>query len=125
LIVAVGVAAVGAVGACARYLVDREVTRRTSRPRLPWGTFVINASGALLLGLITGLALHHEMDSTARALLGTGFCGAFTTFSTFAYETHRLAEDRRPVAAAMNVGLGLVVGLALAAAGLGIAAAVS
>jgi CrcB protein len=119
--VIVGVAALGAVGATTRYLVDRLVTVRTSGHR-PWGTFVINATGAFLLGLITGLALHHHVDDAARTVLGTGFCGAFTTFSTFAYETHRLASDRRQAEAAANVVISLVVGLALAAAGLGLAA---
>jgi fluoride exporter len=125
VIAAIGVAALGAVGACSRYLVDREVTRRSTRTRLPWGTFVINASGAFLLGLITGLALHHHLDSTAKTWLGTGFCGAFTTFSTFAFESHRLAEDGRRVASAANVVISLALGLGLAAAGLAIAAAVS
>jgi fluoride exporter len=125
VIAAVGVAALGAVGACSRYLVDREITRRATRPRLPWGTFVINASGAFLLGLITGLALHHHLDSTAKTWLGTGFCGAFTTFSTFAFESHRLAENGRRVASAANVAISLALGLGLAAAGLALAAAVS
>jgi CrcB protein len=118
-----GVAALGAVGATARYLVDRLVTVRTGGRR-PWGTFVINATGAFLLGLITGLALHHHIGDTTKAVLGTGFCGAFTTFSTFAYETHRLASDRRPADAAANLVVGLVLGLALAAAGLGLASAI-
>jgi fluoride exporter len=120
MIAVAGVIVLGAAGACSRYLVDREVTRAV-RGRLPWGTFAINASGALLLGLITGLALHHHLDSTTRTVLGTGFCGAFTTFSTFAFESCRLAEDRQRIEAAVNVGLSLGVGLALAAAGLGIA----
>jgi CrcB protein len=125
MMAAVGVAGLGALGACARYLVDREVTRRVPRRRLPWGTFVINAGGAFLLGLITGLALHHQLGSTAKVWLGTGFCGAFTTFSTFAYESHRLSEDGRRFAGLANVALSLSVGLGLAAAGLGLATALS
>jgi fluoride exporter len=120
-----GVAVLGAVGAVCRYLLDRQVMGRLSRPRLPWGTFVINASGAFVLALLTGLALHHELSSTAKTWLGTGFCGAFTTFSTFAFETHRLAEDGRWRAALVNVAGGLVVGLALAAAGLALASGLS
>jgi fluoride exporter len=122
---AAGVAVLGAVGACTRYVVDRGLTRRHPRPLIPWGTFAVNASGAFLLGLITGLAVHHHLDSTAKTWLGTGFCGAFTTFSTFAYESHRLAEDRRWRAAAVNVAGGLVVGVALAAAGLALASALA
>lgn len=119
----VGVAVLGAVGACARYLLDRRVTLRAGGRR-PWGTFAINAVGSFLLGLVTGLALHHHLDATTRTVLGTGFCGAFTTFSTFAFETHRLIGDGRRPDAAANVVVGLAVGLALAAAGLGLAAAV-
>jgi CrcB protein len=118
-----GVAALGAVGATARYLVDRLVTVRTGGRR-PWGTFVINATGAFLLGLITGLALHHHIGDTTKAVLGTGFCGAFTTFSTFAYETPRRPPPARPPPAAANLVVGLVLGLALAAAGLGLASAI-
>ena len=73
--------AAGAVGAPVRYLLDGYVGDRTEGV-FPWGTFLINVSGSLLLGLLTGLALYHAFPDTPRIVLGTGFCGAYTTFST-------------------------------------------
>jgi fluoride exporter len=115
LIVAVG----GFVGAPARYLLDRAVTGRISSD-LPWGTYVINVSGSLLLGLLTGLALHGHLPPIDKALLGTGFCGAYTTFSTFSFETLRLLEDGRVLEAIGNVGASVAIGLGAAAGGLAI-----
>jgi CrcB protein len=88
-----GLYVAGMLGAPARYLVDGFVVDR-ARGELPVGTFVVNVTGSLFLGFLTGLALYHAFPATPRALLGTGFCGAYTTFSTFAYELIRLAEDR-------------------------------
>lgn len=112
----------GALGATARYLVDGVVQRR-ARGVLPWGTFVVNVSGALLLGFVTGLALYHGLGPLPHAVVGTGFCGAYTTFSTFSYETVRLLEDGAVPAAAMNAAGSVVVGLLAAAFGLAVAAA--
>ena len=81
------------MGAPARYLLDGYVQAR-ARGGLPLGTLVINVSGSLVLGFLTGLALYHAFPATPKTVLGTGFCGAYTTFSTFAYETVRLAEER-------------------------------
>ena len=113
------VAATGALGAPARYLVDIVVSDRR-RGVFPWGTFVVNATGAFVLGLVTGLALHHGLSPSARTALGTGLCGAYTTFSTFGYETVRLIEDGAWWGAAVNVGASLAVGLVAGAAGLGL-----
>ena len=117
-----GLAGAGAVGAPVRYLLDGYIAER-ARGVFPWGTFVINVSGSLLLGFITGLALYHAFPSTPRTILGTGFCGAYTTFSTFTYETVRLGEENAWVEAVLNVAGSLVASLAAAAAGLAIAAA--
>jgi CrcB protein len=106
------------VGAVARYVVDRAVSARASGD-LPRGTLVINLSGSLVLGLITGAALYHAFPSTPRVIVGTGFCGAFTTFSTFTFETVRLLEEGEVGDAAVNLVVS-VVGATLAAA-LGIA----
>lgn len=115
-----GVALAGAVGAITRYVVDLAVQSRTSGDQ-PWGTFVVNATGSLVLGFLTGLVLYHAMSSTPKTLLGTGFCGAYTTFSTFTFESIRLAEDGELMYAVRNVALHGVVPLLAAAAGLALA----
>ena len=114
------VALAGAIGAPLRYLVDAWVQRHSSG--LPWGTFVINATGSLLLGLISGFALYQGLPDTPKLLIGTGFCGAYTTFSTFTFESVRLAEDGSLLEASANVVGSAVVCLLAAAAGLGLAA---
>ena len=114
------VAFASAVGAPARYLVDRLVASR-NRGSFPWGTLVINVSGAFILGLLVGMGAHDGLSKQAVAILGTGFCGAYTTFSTFSVETVRLVEERAFAEAASNVGLSLAAGLLAGAAGLGLA----
>jgi CrcB protein len=105
------------VGAPARYLVDGWVQDRTSGA-FPWGTFAVNVSGCLGLGLLTGLGLYHDLDGTARAVVGTGGLGAYTTFSTFTFETVRLAEEGAVDLAFRNAAASLLVGLAAASIGL-------
>jgi CrcB protein len=111
----------GAVGAPLRYLIDGAIQDRTEGA-FPWGTFVINVSGSLLLGLLTGLGLYHAFPETPRVILGTGFCGAYTTFSTFSFETVRLLEEGATAEAFRNALGTLVVGAAAAAVGLALAA---
>jgi len=111
----------GAVGAPARYLVDTAVSRRRGRS-LPIGTLVVNVSGALLLGLLAGMVMYHGMGSYPKVVLGTGLVGAYTTFSTFSFETLALLQDGDPAGAVSNVALNLVVGGIAAAAGLTLAA---
>jgi CrcB protein len=111
----------GVIGAPTRYLVDGLVSGRTGG-ELPLGTFVINVSGSLLLGLLTGLVLYHGFPTAPRTVLGTGFCGAYTTFSTFAYETIRLAEEGETGAALRVVVASLLVPALAAALGLALAA---
>jgi len=108
----------GALGALARVLLDAALTRRV-RPGWPLGTVAVNVLGSLVLGLLTGLALRSGLPEQVRLALGTGFCGAFTTFSTASLEVVRLAEDRRGVAAAGYAVGGLLA--SLGAAGLGLA----
>ncbi|WP_174189759.1 fluoride efflux transporter CrcB [Nocardia barduliensis] len=101
-----------AVGAPVRYLLDRAVqARHTSR--MPWGTMVVNISGCLLLGGLTGAGLAQSW----MLLAGTGFCGAFTTYSTFSYETVRLSEQRAYRQALGNAALSVAVGLLAAVVG--------
>ncbi|GAB3682040.1 fluoride efflux transporter CrcB [Angustibacter aerolatus] len=102
---------VGAVvGAPTRYLVDRLVSARHGS-RVPWGTITVNAAGSLVLGLLTGLLGAGRGGAAVSALVGTGFCGALTTFSTFSFETVRLLEERRLPAAVVNVVVSLLAGL--------------
>jgi CrcB protein len=88
----------------------------------PYGTMVVNVSGSFVLGLLTGLATYHGMPRAPRLVLGTGFVGAYTTFSTFSFETMQLVErgDARPAMA--NVAASAVAGGLAAAAGLALAA---
>lgn len=111
----------GMIGAPSRYVMDQYISSRTEGA-FPWGTFVINATGALLLGLIVGLAAYHRLGPVPVAIVGTGFCGAYTTFSTFSYETIRLLEEGRFLSALYNVAGSLAVGLLGAGLGLAVAA---
>lgn len=115
-----GLIVTGMIGAPARYLVDGFVVERTGST-LPLGTLFVNVTGSFLLGAIGGLALYHGFSSTPRIVLGTGFCGAYTTFSTFAYETIRLVEEREVAAALRVLLLSLVVPTLAAAAGMALA----
>ena len=112
----------GAVGAPARYLADGLVQSRT-RGVFPWGTFAINVSGSFVLGVVTGAALYHGLGPLPKAAIGTGFCGAYTTFSTFSYETVRLLEEGAVVTASLNALASVAVGLVAAAAGIALLAA--
>ncbi|MFG1605383.1 fluoride efflux transporter FluC [Actinoplanes sp. NPDC049265] len=112
LLVALG----AAVGAPLRYLTDRLIQAQTGS-RFPWGTLTVNVAGSLLLGFLVGLPVGRDV----AALLGTGFCGALTTYSTFGWET--VALPRR--LALLNVLLSVVAGLAAAGAGLLVAAALT
>ncbi|CAN5385659.1 fluoride efflux transporter CrcB [soil metagenome] len=107
-----GMAVLGGLGATARFMVDRAVARRVER-RFPFGTLTVNISGAVLLGFIGGLTLSPQ----AALLVGTAFVGAFTTFSTWMLETHRLAEERQVKAAAANIVVSVVLGVAAALLG--------
>jgi fluoride exporter len=102
----------GGVGALARFLLDGLVAERTAGG-FPWGTFAVNMSGALALGLLTGLALHGD----ALVLAGGATLGSYTTFSTWMLETDRSIEDGRVPAAVLNVALTLLVGLGAAELG--------
>lgn len=117
----IGIGAAGAAGAVARYLLDALIQDRASGP-FPWGTFVINMSGSFLLGLLTGAALYHGFPATPKIILGTGFCGAYTTFSTWTFESVRLVEEGSTTEAFLNAGLSLAIGLCAAGAGLALAA---
>ncbi|MFF0745604.1 fluoride efflux transporter CrcB [Streptomyces sp. NPDC004111] len=114
LLVVVG----GTVGAPLRYLTDRAVQARHASG-FPWGTVTVNAAGSLVLGVVTGAVAVGAASSSAQLLVGTGLCGALTTYSTFSYETLRLAESGQRFLAVANVAVSVLVGLG--AVGLGTA----
>jgi CrcB protein len=102
-----------AVGAPLRYLTDRAL-QFTHDTAFPWGTFTVNIAGSFVLGLVMG----GPAPAAVAAVLGTGFCGALTTWSTLGYETVRLAEDGAPSGAVFNMVFSVLAGLG--AAGLGL-----
>nr|WP_276209374.1 fluoride efflux transporter CrcB [Streptomyces harenosi] len=110
------VVAGGMIGAPLRYLTDRAVQSRHDSV-FPWGTFAVNVAGCLVLGLLTGAVAAGAAGSRLQLLLGTGLCGALTTYSTFSYETLRLAETGAGRYAVANVVAGVAAGLGAACAG--------
>lgn len=115
------VAVAAFAGAVCRYAVDLAVQHRTGGRR-PLGTLVVNVSGSLALGLLVGVSLHHGLDAGVRAVVGTGFLGAYTTFSTFALETVRLVEEGTSLDALTHAAVSTMLGLAAAGAGLALTA---
>lgn len=113
-----GLVLAGAGGALLRYEVELHVRRRFGSS-FPFGTLLINVSGSFALGLLVGLAAHHGVRAGVVTVLGTGLLGAYTTFSTFSYDTVGLVGRGRSGAAWTNVAASLVFGLG--AAGLGLA----
>lgn len=113
----------GMVGAPLRYLTDRTVQARHDTV-FPWGTFTVNVVGCLILGTLTGAAVAGAASSHLQLLVGTGLCGALTTYSTFSFETLRLAEDGARFYAAVNVIASVVAGLGAAFVGVSVAQAV-
>ncbi len=114
------VAVAAGLGAVLRYVVDQLVAHRV-RAEFPYGTFVINVTGSLLLGVVTGLAVHHGLPRAPTLVVGTGFAGGYTTLSTWAWESLALAATGGLLAAGANVVASFAAGLAAAAAGLGLA----
>jgi CrcB protein len=111
------------VGAPLRYLTDRAVQARHDSV-FPWGTFAVNVVGCAILGLLTGAAMEGAASPHVQLLLGTGLCGALTTYSTFSYETLRLAEDGARFYAVVNVVGTLAAGLGAAFTGTAVADAI-
>jgi fluoride exporter len=116
--VLLAVGAVGGLGAIARFLLDGAVGRRLGSD-LPLGTLAVNLTGAFTLGVLAGAAL----SADAYRIAATGFVGAYTTFSTWMLESHRLGEGGRLAAGALNVGVSLATGLVAVWAGRHVGAA--
>jgi CrcB protein len=110
VLAAIGV--LGGIGAIARFLLDGAVAGRMGRG-FPYGTLAVNLVGSFALGLLVGLAI----DGDAYRMVATGLIGAFTTFSTWALESHRLGEDGRLRIGALNFAVSLVLGVLVAWAG--------
>lgn len=107
----------GGAGAATRFWADAMIRSRLTSA-LPWPTTIINASGSLLLGLLTGMAAAHVLPGELSFVLGTGFLGGYTTFSTASYETVQLLRQER-YAAAVASGVGVLL-VCVALAGLGL-----
>lgn len=101
------IAVAGGAGATARFMLDALIKAK-AKTEFPVGTQVINVSGSLLLGMVTGLTLSGTIPEPLAVMLGTGFLGGYTTFSTASYETLRLLLEGRPWASAANA-LGMLV----------------
>jgi len=107
-----GVLLIGGAGSVLRFWTDGVIGSLVGRD-FPYGTLVINVSGALILGFLSGLTLSNDQS----LLEGTAAVGSYTTFSTWMFETQRLAEDREPRSAALNVVASMVLGVSAAALG--------
>ena len=119
LAIVVGVA--GAIGAVARYLLDGAVQDRTAG-LFPFGTLAVNVVGSVVLGFLVGYVLAHTDGRTARTIIGTGFCGALTTWSTASWETVRLAEEGATITAITFTLVNVVASFAAAAVGIALLA---
>jgi CrcB protein len=108
----IAAALLGGIGASGRFLLDTLIAGR-ARGDFPLGTLAVNASGALLLGLVTGLALEGDL----LVLVGTATLGSYTTFSTWMLESQRLVEDAEVPSAIANVALSLLIGVGAVALG--------
>ena len=104
-----GIGLLGGVGAVGRFLLDGAVASRAASA-FPWGTLAVNLSGAFVLGVLVGAAV----DGDALRLVGTGLLGAYTTFSTWMFESHRLAEDGEGRRSLANLLVSLVLGVGAA-----------
>ena len=118
MLLALMVALAAGAGAALRYVVDQQVQGRHMFD-FPFGTLVVNASGSLLLGVVTGLSLHHGLPADPTVVLSAGFAGGYTTLSTWAWESVALLENGAMLQSLANA-LGTVA-ICLAAAGLGLA----
>lgn len=113
----------GAIGAPLRYVTDL-VVQSVHTWVFPWGTFVVNVLGSLLLGLVAG-AVDVGAPGWVLTVVGTGVCGALTTFSTFGYETVRLVEEGALTEAVANLAASLLVGLVACMGGFALAVALA
>ncbi|WP_328398528.1 fluoride efflux transporter CrcB [Streptomyces sp. NBC_00390] len=119
MITLLAVGAAAAVGAVARYVLAQYVQYR-SPGSFPRGTWLINITGSFVLGLLVGLGARHGLPEQVVTIAGVGFCGAYTTFSTFSYELTLLGQKGQTGKVVLYAASSLAVGLAAAAAGLAV-----
>ena len=112
-----GLVVAGGVGAVLRYLVDHLVKRMTGSGA-PVGILVVNVTGSLVLGFLTGAALHHGVSALWLTVIGTGLIGSYTTFSSFTLDTVSLAERDQWALSVVNLVVSLGLGVGAAALGL-------
>lgn len=108
----------GSLGAAARYLLSAFIKKSNSRT-FPVSTWTVNIAGSFLLGLLANLHMAEDIGNGLWLFLGTGFCGAFTTFSTFGHEAISLLQSNRLKTAVVYVVTSVVVGIGAAAVGFG------
>lgn len=111
------IALAGSAGAMSRFVLDGHI-KSWRNHTFPWATVVINVSGSLLLGFVNGILLKHHPSSDFASVIGIGFCGGYTTFSTASFETVRLLERQDYKRAAGNAVGGLIMTIIAAAVGL-------
>ena len=117
MILALSIGLGAAFGSMLRYVVD-QLVQNVRDTVFPIGTLAVNASGSFLLGLLTGLGIHHGLGHDALVVLGTGVIGGYTTLSTWAWESMSLVNDGAHLQAGANVLASVGAGLALGACGL-------
>ncbi|PZE20891.1 fluoride efflux transporter CrcB [Paenibacillus xerothermodurans] len=100
----------GAVGTLCRFYLGRWVNSKM-KSQFPWGTWVINATGSFALGLLLSMHANEQISDLVWMVMGTGFCGAYTTFSTFGYETIQLVQQGEMAKAALYVVSSVLLGL--------------
>ncbi|NEP77067.1 MAG: fluoride efflux transporter CrcB [Okeania sp. SIO3B3] len=116
----IGLAAAGGLGALARYALAMGV-QRFAGTGFPLGTFAVNMLGCFAFGLVFGLLERSLLPSDLRPVVLTGFMGAFTTFSTYAFESHALLKSGQYALAALNLGGQVALGVLAVALGLALA----
>lgn len=107
----------GSIGAASRYLLVSFINKKRKPGHFPWGTWVINITGSFLLGLLFKFHVTNEIEVVVWHFAGIGFCGAYTTFSTFGYETITLFQENKKKLAVLYVFTSTIISIVMAAIG--------
>jgi CrcB protein len=117
LLIFLGIGLAGACGAVARYLLGRAITEKV-KAAFPWGTFVINVTGAFCIGTVFALASKHSLSREVQMILATGFLGGYTTFSTMQWESVQLIRDGNGLQSTLYLLATYALGLSAEAVGM-------